>query len=72
VQQGNLAVVEILLDKSDVEVNLLNAKGMSPIHLLGCYGKDNSSSILDLFMKHLKGFNLDQKDSKGNSGKLLK
>lgn len=41
---------------------------MSPIHLLGVYGKDNSSLILDAFRESIKDFNLDQKDIKGNSG----
>ena len=43
---------------------------MSPLHLLGSYGKDNSSQILDLFKEFIKDFDLDQKDLKGNSGKL--
>ena len=43
-------------------------RGMSPLHLLGSYGKDNSSQILDLFKEFIRDFDLDQKDLKGNSG----
>lgn len=41
---------------------------MNPIHLLGVYGKENSTAILDAFKEHIKDLNLDQKDAKGNSG----
>jgi hypothetical protein len=43
-------------------------RGMSPLHLLGAYGKENSSQILDLFKEHIRDYDLDQKDLKGNSG----
>lgn len=44
---------------------------MRPLHLLGAYGKENSSLILDLFKEYIKDFDLDQKDYKGNSVLLL-
>jgi ankyrin repeat protein len=68
VQNGNLAVVKILLASSDADVYAINAKGMSPLHVLAVYGKDNSSAILDLFKDFIKDFNLDIKDAKGNTG----
>jgi hypothetical protein len=37
--------------------------------MLGSYGKENSSAILDLFKEAIPNFDLDQKDKKGNSGK---
>ena len=43
---------------------------MNPLHLLGSYGKDNSNSILELFKENIKDFDLNRKDSKGNSGKF--
>ena len=33
-------------------------RGMSPLHLLGAYGKDNSSLILDLFKEYINNFDL--------------
>lgn len=68
VQFGNLPVVKILLSNSDIDVYALNSKGMNPLHILGVYGKENSSSILDTFREYVSDFNLDQKDSKGNTG----
>jgi hypothetical protein len=44
---------------------------MSPLHMIGAYGKDNSSAILDAFMQTIPGYNLDQKDTKGNTCLLL-
>ena len=41
---------------------------MNPLHILGVYGKDNSSLILDTFKDHCPEFDLGQKDAKGNSG----
>ena len=38
------------------------------MHVLGAYGKENSSAILDLFKEHIRDFNLDLKDARGNSG----
>lgn len=46
-------------------------RGMSPLHLLGAYGKENSTLILDSFLETLPTYNLDQKDQKGNSCLLL-
>jgi len=62
-----LPVIKVLLASSDIEVYSLNGKGMSPLHMLGSYGKENSSAILDLFKEHIPNFDLDQKDAKGNS-----
>ena len=36
--------------------------------MLGAYGKDNSSAILDVFKENINDFDLSQKDAKGNSG----
>jgi len=36
------------------------------------YGKENSSQILDLFKEHIRDYDLDQKDLKGNSGNVKK
>lgn len=69
VQHGNLPVVQILLPNSNIDVYALNAKGMNPLHMLACYGKDNSSAILECFKESIPDFSLDQKDLKGNSGK---
>jgi hypothetical protein len=44
---------------------------MSPLHVLGIYGRENSSSILDTFLEIFGDFNLDLKDTKGNSGFYL-
>ena len=44
---------------------------MSPLHLLGAYGKENSSQILDLFKENIRDYDLDQKDLKGNSGNII-
>lgn len=44
---------------------------MSPIHVLGTYGKDNSSAIIDAFVETIKNFAIDQRDSKGNTCLLL-
>lgn len=70
VQHSNLPVVRVLLANSDIDVYGLNVKGMNPTHMLGPYGKENASAILDLFKENIKSFDLDQKDAKGNSGKL--
>lgn len=68
VQNGNLPVVKVLLANSEADVYAINSKGMSPLHVLAVYGKENSSAILDLFKEHIRDFNLDLKDSKGNTG----
>lgn len=68
VQYANLNVVKVLLANSNIDVYAINSKGMSPIHILAVYGKDNSSAILDLFKEHIRDFNIDQKDTKGNTG----
>ena len=47
-------------------------RGMNPLHMLGAYGKDNSSAILELFKEYLSDYDLNQKDAKGNSGKKFK
>ena len=44
---------------------------MNPLHVLGVYGKDNSSQILDAFKEYNPEFDLGQKDLKGNSGNSL-
>jgi hypothetical protein len=44
---------------------------MNPLHVLGVYGKDNSSQILDAFKEYNPEFDLGQKDAKGNSSKLF-
>ena len=44
---------------------------MAPIHLLGVYGRENASEMLDLFLASVIDFNLDQKDAKGNTALLL-
>ena len=44
---------------------------MNPLHVLGVYGKDNSSQILDAFKEYNPEFDLGQKDLKGNSGNYL-
>jgi hypothetical protein len=44
---------------------------MSPLHLIGAYGKDNSTLILDTFLETLSSFNLDQKDQRGNTCLIL-
>jgi hypothetical protein len=44
---------------------------MGPVHLLGVYGKENATAILDIFLTHIKDFDLDQKDANGNSVLLL-
>ena len=46
-------------------------RGMSPLHLLGAYGKENSTLILDTFLQTLTNYNLDQKDQKGNTCLIL-
>lgn len=69
VQNGNLPVVKILLAGSETDVYAINSKGMSPLHVLAVYGKENSSAILDLFKDNIRDFNLDLKDAKGNTGK---
>ena len=69
-QHGNLPVVKVLLASSDISVYSLNAKGMNPLHMLGSYGKENSSAILDVFKENIPDFDLDQKDAKGNSGNI--
>lgn len=71
VQHGNLQVVRVLLSNSDIDVYVLNGKGMSPLHMLGSYGKENSNAILDAFKETIPEFDLDQKDLKGNSVLLL-
>ena len=68
VQNANLPVAKVLLSNTDIDVYAINSKGMNPLHLLGVYGKDNSSAILDLFKEYVPDFSLDQKDSKGNTG----
>lgn len=70
VQTANLPVVKVLLAASEADVYALNAKGMSPLHVLAVNGRENSSAILDLFKECIRDFNLDLKDSKGNTGKL--
>lgn len=37
---------------------MFTLRGMSPLHLLGAYGKDNSSQILDLFKAYINNFDL--------------
>lgn len=44
---------------------------MSPLHVLGAYGKENSSAILEAFMQTIPDYNLNQKDQKGNTVLLL-
>jgi ankyrin repeat protein len=68
VQNANLSVIKILLMNSNIDVYAVNSKGLTPIHILAVYGRENSSAILDLFVEFIKEFNLDQKDSKGNTG----
>lgn len=70
VQSANLSVVKVLLSNTNIDVYAINSRGMSPLHYLGIYGKENASAILDLFKEFVPDFNLDQKDSKGNTGKV--
>lgn len=70
VQNGILPMVRVLLAASDVDVYAINSKGMSPLHVLAVYGKDNSAALLELFKEHIRDFNLDLKDAKGNTGKM--
>lgn len=67
VQNANLSVVKVLLSNTNIDVYAINSRGMSPLHYLGIYGKENSSAILDLFKEFVPDFSLDQKDSKGNT-----
>lgn len=71
VQNGNLPVVKALLTHSDVDIYAINSKGMSPLHVLGVYGRENSSAILEAFKENFSDFNLDLKDTKGNTALLL-
>lgn len=71
IQNANLSVAKVLLTSSDTDVYAINSKGMSPLHMLAVYGKENSSAILELFKENIKEFNLDQKDAKGNTGIIL-
>lgn len=68
VQNANLSVVKVLLAASNIDVYAINSKGMSPLHVLAVYGKENSAAILDLFIEYIRDFNLDLKDAKGNTG----
>jgi rabankyrin-5 len=71
VKAANLQVCRVILSTTDIDVYLLNSRGMNPLHLLGAYGKDNSSAILDLFIEFVPNFKLDCKDANGNSALLL-
>ncbi len=71
VQNANLPVIKVLLSHSDIDIYAINSKGMSPLHVLGVYGRENSSAILETFLENFNDFNLDLKDTKGNSALLL-
>ncbi len=44
---------------------------MNPLHVLGVYGKDNASAILDEFLETIPDYALDKKDARGNTCLLL-
>ena len=44
---------------------------MSPLHILGQYGRENSSAILEAFMEAIPNYDLNRKDAKGNTCLLL-
>lgn len=52
-------------------LNVFAARGQSPMHILGQYGKDNAAAIFDLFLECMPEYPLDKPDAEGNTGKML-
>ncbi|XP_072043179.1 rabankyrin-5-like [Amphiura filiformis] len=71
VHHGNLNTVRVLLTESHINAEAYNAKGQTPLHILGQYGRDNAGAIFDLFKESMPNYPLDKPDADGNSGKIF-
>ncbi|XP_055996829.1 rabankyrin-5-like isoform X5 [Ostrea edulis] len=68
-QYSNINTVRVLLTESRINAEAVNAKGQTPLHNLGHYGKENAAAMFELFRETMPDYPLDIPDSEGNSGK---
>ncbi|XP_033627890.1 rabankyrin-5-like [Asterias rubens] len=71
VQHGNLASTRALLTESQINAESYNAKGQTPMHILGQCGRDNAAAIFELFKECMPTYPVDKQDADGNTVLLL-
>ncbi|XP_043938036.1 rabankyrin-5 [Protopterus annectens] len=71
VMHGRLNNVRILLTESTIDAEAFNLRGLSPMHILGHYGKENAAAIFELFLECMPEYPLDKPDAEGNTVLLL-
>ncbi|XP_062587167.1 rabankyrin-5-like isoform X2 [Saccostrea cucullata] len=68
---GNINTVRVLLTESRINAEAVNAKGQTPLHTLGQYGKENAAAMFELFRETMPDYPLDIPDAEGNTVLLL-
>lgn len=71
VMHGRLNNVRALLTESTIDAEAFNLRGLSPMHILGHYGKENAAAIFELFLECMPEYPLDKPDAEGNTVLLL-
>ncbi|XP_038074756.1 rabankyrin-5-like isoform X2 [Patiria miniata] len=71
VQHGNLGSSRTLLTESQINAESYNAKGKTPMHILGDCGRDNAAAIFELFKECMPNYPVDKQDADGNTVLLL-
>ncbi|KAM6466332.1 rabankyrin-5 isoform 1-T1 [Liasis olivaceus] len=67
VMQGRLSNIRVLLTECTIDAEAINARGQSPMHVLGQYGKENAAAIFDFFRECMPEYPLDKPDADGNT-----
>uniref|UniRef100_A0A8C6X634 Ankyrin repeat and FYVE domain containing 1 n=1 Tax=Naja naja TaxID=35670 RepID=A0A8C6X634_NAJNA len=68
VMHGRLSNIRVLLTECNIDAEAINARGQSPMHILGQYGKENAATIFDFFRECMPEYPLDKPDTDGNTG----
>ncbi|XP_058020333.1 rabankyrin-5 isoform X1 [Ahaetulla prasina] len=71
VMHGRLSNIRVLLTECNIDAEAINARGQSPMHILGQYGKENAATIFDFFRECMPDYPLDKPDTDGNTVLLL-
>ncbi|XP_013925290.1 PREDICTED: rabankyrin-5 isoform X1 [Thamnophis sirtalis] len=71
VMHGRLSNIRVLLTECNIDAEAINARGQSPMHILGQYGKENAATIFDFFRECMPEYPLDKPDTDGNTVLLL-
>ncbi|KAK6190601.1 hypothetical protein SNE40_002431 [Patella caerulea] len=71
VYHGHLNSIKILLTESRINAEAVNAKGQTPLHILGQHNRENSAAIFELFRETMPEYPIDIPDDDGNTVLLL-